>query len=71
MQSFFINPQYIGAQFKVEPRLNITLQDAVFFSPHNLDISNMQSATLIVKNNLTIIEPILLTGSPGSGLLEI
>ena len=53
-QNFFIHPKYQGQTFKVDPRSNLTIKDAVIFQPQNL-YQNKMEMKLLIKNNYTLL----------------
>ena len=63
LQNFYLNPSYSNKIFTLQPHQK-SLIGPIIFHPFESSISN---ATLIIKNNLTIIYPIKIKGEGGKG----
>ena len=65
-QVIFLSQNITNKVYTIKPHEKLTI-GPILFNPNNF--SNY-SATLFIKNNLTILYPIKIMGSGGSGLLE-
>lgn len=59
-QSFFISPHVQGQVYKVEPRSNLTIKDAIIYQPQGL--GPQSDMKLLIKNNLTLLHAVDLKG---------
>ena len=55
-QNFYINPQYQGITFVIEPNEQLTLEDAIIFEPRTFTSSQDQmQMTLYVKSDKAVL----------------